>query len=145
MRTLLLAALTAMTMLSSVACADFANGTIKIGVLTDLSGPYEGNGGHGSVTGAQIAADEFGDKIDGRRSTSSPPTIRTSPISALRSPAAGSTSTMSTPSPDLVNSGVAVRGAERRPKDNKLLLLPAPVPRFHRQDVRAGQSGAVGL
>ena len=47
--------------------ADFADGTIKIGVLTDLSGPYEGNGGHGSVAGAQIAADEFGGKIDGAK------------------------------------------------------------------------------
>src|SRR5665213_4296426 len=66
LRGMVLAALAAAALaLPGAAHADFANGSIKIGVLTDLSGPYEGNGGHGSVAGAQIAAHEFGDKIDG--------------------------------------------------------------------------------
>ncbi len=56
----------ALTMMNA-AHADFASGVIKIGVLTDLSGPYEGNGGHGSVAGAEIAAAEFGNNIDGAK------------------------------------------------------------------------------
>lgn len=51
--------------LAGAAQAEIAGGKIKIGVLTDLSGPYEGNGGHGSVVGAQMAAEEFGNKING--------------------------------------------------------------------------------
>jgi branched-chain amino acid transport system substrate-binding protein len=51
--------------LTATAKAEIPNGKIKIGVLTDLSGPYEGNGGHGSVEAAKMAAEEFGNKING--------------------------------------------------------------------------------
>jgi branched-chain amino acid transport system substrate-binding protein len=66
-RTIFLAILAASLTMTNVAHADFASGTIKIGVLTDLSGPYEGNGGHGSVAAAEIAAQEFGNNIDGAK------------------------------------------------------------------------------
>jgi branched-chain amino acid transport system substrate-binding protein len=39
--------------------------TVKIGVLTDLSGPYEQNSGVGSVEAAKMAAEEFGNKLNG--------------------------------------------------------------------------------
>ncbi|HEV2575328.1 MAG TPA: ABC transporter substrate-binding protein [Beijerinckiaceae bacterium] len=53
-------------MLATVcAQAQIANGTVKIGVLTDLSGGYEQNSGHGSVEAARMAAEEFGGKING--------------------------------------------------------------------------------
>jgi branched-chain amino acid transport system substrate-binding protein len=52
---------------TTTARAEIADHVIKIGVMTDLSGPYEGNAGHGSVIAAQMAADEFGDKIDGAK------------------------------------------------------------------------------
>ena len=39
--------------------------SVKIGVLTDLSGPYEQNSGSGSVEAAKMAAEEFGNKING--------------------------------------------------------------------------------
>jgi branched-chain amino acid transport system substrate-binding protein len=42
-----------------------SGGKIKIGVLTDLSGPYEQNSGVGSVEAAKMAAEEFGDTING--------------------------------------------------------------------------------
>ena len=45
--------------------AEIANGKIRIGVLTDLSGGYEQNSGNGSVEAARIAAEEFGNKING--------------------------------------------------------------------------------
>jgi branched-chain amino acid transport system substrate-binding protein len=45
--------------------AEMSGGKVKIGVLTDLSGPYEQNSGMGSVEAAKMAADEFGNKING--------------------------------------------------------------------------------
>ena len=42
-----------------------SGGKIKIGVLTDLSGPYEQNSGVGSVEAAKMAAEEFGNKVNG--------------------------------------------------------------------------------
>ena len=51
--------------LVSAARAEIANGKVKIGVLTDLSGGYEQNSGNGSVEAARIAAEEFGNKIKG--------------------------------------------------------------------------------
>jgi branched-chain amino acid transport system substrate-binding protein len=60
-----IAATFALGLIGTQADADIANGKIKIGVLTDLSGPYEGNGGHGSVAAAEMAAEEFGKKING--------------------------------------------------------------------------------
>jgi branched-chain amino acid transport system substrate-binding protein len=39
---------------------------VKIGVLTDLSGPYEQNSGNGVVEAAKMAAEEFGYKINGK-------------------------------------------------------------------------------
>lgn len=38
---------------------------IKIGVLNDRSGPYTDNAGEGSVIAARMAAEEFGNAIDG--------------------------------------------------------------------------------
>jgi branched-chain amino acid transport system substrate-binding protein len=124
MRNLLLtAALAAALALPGTAWAGFADGAIKIGVLTDLSGPYEGNGGHGSVVGAQIAADAFGDKIDGV------------PIQILSAdhqnkPDIGAAIAGRWFEADhvdaiagLVNSGVAGAVLNIARKDNKLLLL----------------------
>jgi branched-chain amino acid transport system substrate-binding protein len=52
--------------LLAVGTAHAADGSIKIGVLTDLSGPYEQNSGAGSVEAAKMAAEEFGNKINGK-------------------------------------------------------------------------------
>ena len=45
--------------------AEIANGKVRIGVLTDLSGGYEQNSGNGSVEAAKMAAEEFGNKVNG--------------------------------------------------------------------------------
>jgi len=55
----------ALLLLAAPAQAEMSGGKIKIGVLTDLSGPYEQNSGVGSVEAAKMAADEFGNTING--------------------------------------------------------------------------------
>ena len=46
--------------------AQMAGDFVKIGVLTDLSGPDAETDGKGSVISAQMAADDFGGKVRGR-------------------------------------------------------------------------------
>jgi branched-chain amino acid transport system substrate-binding protein len=57
--------LAAFIVASSAAQAEIANGKVKIGVLTDLSGGYEQNSGNGSVEAAKMAAEDFGGKVNG--------------------------------------------------------------------------------
>jgi branched-chain amino acid transport system substrate-binding protein len=57
--------LAAFVFLTPAAHAEMSGGKIKIGVLTDLSGPYEQNSGVGSVEAAKMAADELGNKVNG--------------------------------------------------------------------------------
>jgi len=42
-----------------------SDGVVKIGVLTDINGPYMDNVGKGSIVATQIAIDEFGGKVLG--------------------------------------------------------------------------------
>jgi branched-chain amino acid transport system substrate-binding protein len=49
----------------SLASAEMSGGKVKVGVLTDLSGPYEQNSGQGVVEAAKMAAEEFGGKVNG--------------------------------------------------------------------------------
>ncbi|GLR94323.1 MULTISPECIES: ABC transporter substrate-binding protein [Bradyrhizobium] len=60
----LVAALAALSVFGS-ARAEIAKGTVKIGVLTDMSGPYADNVGAGSVLAAQMAVEDFGGKAGG--------------------------------------------------------------------------------
>jgi branched-chain amino acid transport system substrate-binding protein len=46
--------------------AQISGDSVKIGVLTDLSGPYAESGGKGSVLAAQLAADDFGGMVRGK-------------------------------------------------------------------------------
>ncbi len=55
----------AFCLIAPVAHAEMSGGKVKIGVLTDLSGPYEQNSGAGSVEAAKMAAEEFGYKVNG--------------------------------------------------------------------------------
>ena len=57
--------LAALLLLAAPARAEMSGGKIKIGVLTDLSGPYEQNSGVGSVEAAKMAAEEFSNTING--------------------------------------------------------------------------------
>ena len=46
--------------------AQMSNDTVKIGVLTDMNGPYADNTGVGTVLATQMAIDDFGGKINGK-------------------------------------------------------------------------------
>ncbi len=49
----------------SASAADISDGVVKIGVLTDMSGPYADNVGAGAVLAAKMAAEDFGGKVQG--------------------------------------------------------------------------------
>lgn len=57
--------LTLGTLLAGGASAQMSDNVIKIGVLTDMSGPFSHQTGAGSVAAAQMAIDEFGGAIGG--------------------------------------------------------------------------------
>jgi branched-chain amino acid transport system substrate-binding protein len=57
--------LAACLLVAPAAHAQISGGKVKIGVLTDLAGPYEQNSGAGSVEAAKMAAEEFGNKVGG--------------------------------------------------------------------------------
>jgi branched-chain amino acid transport system substrate-binding protein len=61
-----LAALTAALLATSAARAQVSDDVVKIGVLTDMSGPASTPTGQGSVTAAQMAVDDFGGKVLGK-------------------------------------------------------------------------------
>ncbi|QRM34059.1 ABC transporter substrate-binding protein [Microvirga sp. VF16] len=46
--------------------AQISNDAVRIGVLTDLSGPYSASTGKGSVTAARMAAEDAGGKVLGK-------------------------------------------------------------------------------
>src|SRR4051812_17183179 len=66
MRHVAWALITGAALLASPAFAEISDNKVKIGVLTDLAGPYEQNSGSGSVEAAKMAAEEFGYKINGK-------------------------------------------------------------------------------
>src|SRR5215831_5434596 len=58
-------ALALAALLPGTAGAQISDDVVKIGVLTDLSGPASDATGQGSVLAAQMAIDDFGGKVDG--------------------------------------------------------------------------------
>ena len=67
MKSLRLVLLTALVVCStSLAHAQVSDDVVKIGVLTDLSGPASTATGPGSVAAAQMAVDDFGGKVLGK-------------------------------------------------------------------------------
>ena len=51
---------------SATASAQVSDNVVKIGVLTDLSGPASTATGPGSVAAAQMAVEDFGGKVLGK-------------------------------------------------------------------------------
>ncbi|MPW19256.1 ABC transporter substrate-binding protein [Paraburkholderia sp. CNPSo 3157] len=49
----------------SASAAGISNGVVKIGVLTDMSGPFSDWSGNGSLTAVQMAVADFGGKVAG--------------------------------------------------------------------------------
>ncbi len=57
----------ALTLVMRPAAAQISDDIVKIGVLTDLSGPASDATGQGSVLGAQMAVDDFGGTVAGKK------------------------------------------------------------------------------
>jgi branched-chain amino acid transport system substrate-binding protein len=64
-RLLGVAALASAAFLPPAALAQISDNTVKIGVLTDMSGPASDATGPGSLTAAQMAVEDFGGKVLG--------------------------------------------------------------------------------
>jgi len=64
-----MAAAAAMLLASGAALAQgkISGDVVKVGVLTDMSGLYSDVGGQGSVLAAQMAVDDFGGKVKGKK------------------------------------------------------------------------------
>jgi ABC-type branched-chain amino acid transport systems, periplasmic component len=62
----LVGAAAALALMAGTAHAQFSDGKVKIGVLTDLSGTYSDLAGRGSVVAAQMAIEDFGGKLNGK-------------------------------------------------------------------------------
>ena len=62
----LCAAATAAWLLASAAHAQVSDDVVKLGVLTDMSGPASTPSGQGSLTAAQMAVEDFGGKVLGK-------------------------------------------------------------------------------
>jgi len=91
-----LATLAALLVFSTGAAhAQVSDEMVKIGVLTDLSGPAATATGPGSVTAAQMAVEDFGGKVLASRLPLFPPTTRSSPMLPPASRGNGTTSTRS--------------------------------------------------
>lgn len=60
------AALAAILLSSSAGHAQVSDDIVKIGVLTDMSGPASTPSGQGSVTAAEMAVEDFGGKVLGK-------------------------------------------------------------------------------
>lgn len=60
-----LVAAAAVALVASSAVAETSGGKIKVGVLTDMSGTFAHQTGQGSVTGANLAVEDFGGKVAG--------------------------------------------------------------------------------
>jgi branched-chain amino acid transport system substrate-binding protein len=62
----MLAALGLGLTLAGPATAQVSDDVVRIGILTDLSGPYADSGGKGSVVAAEMAAKDFGGAVKGK-------------------------------------------------------------------------------
>ncbi|MGY2048359.1 ABC transporter substrate-binding protein [Methylobacterium sp. JK268] len=56
----------ALSLLAGPAAAQVSDDVVRIGVLTDLSGPYADSGGRGSVIAAEMAAADAGGRVLGK-------------------------------------------------------------------------------
>jgi branched-chain amino acid transport system substrate-binding protein len=52
--------------LAGPAAAQISDDVVRIGIMSDMAGPYSGNGGPGSVLAARMAIEDFGGKVNGK-------------------------------------------------------------------------------
>jgi branched-chain amino acid transport system substrate-binding protein len=128
-------------LLVSPAFAEISDGKVKIGVLTDLAGPYEQNSGSGSVE----AAEEFGNKINGK-------TIEIIAADHQNKPDVGSAIARRwfdieqvDAVTDLVNSAIGFATVDVAKAKNRMVLLTSAGSADFTEGLRARQFGALGL
>jgi branched-chain amino acid transport system substrate-binding protein len=63
---LLCAAFCSVTTNAAFAAEKISDGVVKVGILTDMSGPYSNVAGQGSVVAAKMAIEDFGGKVLGK-------------------------------------------------------------------------------
>ncbi|MGJ7609643.1 MULTISPECIES: ABC transporter substrate-binding protein [unclassified Variovorax] len=56
----------ALALATGAAQAQISDDVVRIGIMNDMSGPYSGNGGPGSVLAARMAIEDFGGKVNGK-------------------------------------------------------------------------------
>jgi branched-chain amino acid transport system substrate-binding protein len=61
-----IAAIAGAIALPSAAQAQISDDVVRVGIMGDMSGPYSGNGGPGSVLAARMAIEDFGGKVNGK-------------------------------------------------------------------------------
>src|SRR6185295_640054 len=59
------ASLAALALVAGTAQAQISDNVVRIGVMSDQTGPYSGNGGPGSVLAVRMAVEDFGGKVNG--------------------------------------------------------------------------------
>ena len=95
-----LACAAAFAMLSGAASAQVSGNTVKVGVLTDMSGTYSDLAGAGAVLATEMAiADFIAEAKPEFKVEMSPPTTRTRPTSPPTRRASGSSARASMPPP----------------------------------------------
>ncbi len=62
----LVAGATSQAFVSSSQAAEISNDVVKIGVLTDMTGPFSDFAGNGSLVAVQMAVSDFGGKVAGK-------------------------------------------------------------------------------
>ena len=60
-------AVIAAALLSTSAYAQYTDGTVRIGVMNDMSGPYSDDGGIGDVVAARLAVQDFNPAAKGMK------------------------------------------------------------------------------
>ncbi|MET4774835.1 ABC-type branched-subunit amino acid transport system substrate-binding protein [Bradyrhizobium elkanii] len=66
-RSYLLIAMAAMCLSFAAGAARAEDGVLRVGIITDMSGQYSDGNGPGSVIAAQMAAEEIGGTVAGRK------------------------------------------------------------------------------
>jgi len=59
------ASLAVLAVLAGPAQAQISDNVVRIGVMSDQTGPYSGNGGPGSVLAVRMAVEDVGGKVKG--------------------------------------------------------------------------------
>ena len=112
-----------------VPCAHFcahaqvSGETVKIGVLADMSGLYSDLSGIGSVVATQMAAEDFGGSVLGKKIEVVSAIIRTSRMSAPTSRASGSISEGVDAIVDVPVSSIAFAVQQIAKEKNRVLLI----------------------